>query len=172
NSARPGRTKGICAAGPFARRMPRHFEVVVIGGGPGGYPAAIRAAQLGKKVALVERDRLGGECLNYGCIPSKALIGTANLVQAIEAASERGIETGPVRVNIAQLQKWKASVVQRLTSGVAQLCRGNGVEVISGTASFTGPNGLHVAGGTSEDVTFDDAVIATGGRPSDLPSFR
>jgi dihydrolipoyl dehydrogenase len=152
--------------------MSRHFQVAVIGGGPGGYPAAIRAAQLGRKVALIERDRLGGECLNYGCIPSKALIGTANLVHAIEAASERGVETGPVRVNIAQLQKWKGSVVQRLTSGVAQLCRGNGVEVISGTASFTGPNGLHVEGGMSEDVTFDDAIIATGGRPSDLPAFR
>ena len=152
--------------------MARHFEVVVIGGGPGGYPAAIRAAQLGKKVALIERDRLGGECLNYGCIPSKALISTANLLHALEGAAERGLDIGPAKVNMAQLQKWKGNVVQRLTSGVAQLCRGNGVEVISGTASFTGPNALHVEGASAEDVTFGDAIIATGGRPSDLPAFR
>jgi dihydrolipoamide dehydrogenase len=158
--------------GPFRTAMPRQFQVAVVGGGPGGYPAAIRAAQLGKRVALIERDRLGGECLNYGCIPSKALIHTANMVQAIERLAERGVETGPVRVNIPQLQKWKQGVVQRLTSGVAQLCKGNGVEVLAGTASFSGPNSLRVEGGSADDITFDDAIIATGGRPSDLPAFR
>ena len=153
--------------------MARHADVVVIGGGPGGYPAAIRAAQLGRKVLLVERDRLGGECLNYGCIPSKALIHTANLVHAIERAAERGVETGPVKVNIAKLQTWKASVVQRLVSGIGQLCKGNGVEVVNGTAAFTEPNVVAVRGPTnSEDVLFNDAIIATGGRPSDLPAFR
>lgn len=157
---------------PFRTRMPRHFQVVVVGGGPGGYPAAIRASQLGKQVVLIERDRLGGECLNYGCIPSKALIHTANLVHAIEQAAERGVETGPVRVNIPQLQKWKGSVVHRLTSGIGQLCKGNGVEVISGTASFTGPNSLRVQGDSADDITFQDAIIATGGRPSDLPAFH
>jgi len=157
---------------PFRTPMPRHFQVVVIGAGPGGYPAAIRAAQLGKQVALIERDRLGGECLNYGCIPSKALIHTANLVHAIEGAAERGVETGPVRVNMPQLQKWKESVVQRLTSGIGQLCKGNGVEVVRGSASFTGPNGLRVEAPTSDDISFEDAIIATGGRPSDLPAFQ
>ncbi len=153
--------------------MARHAEVVVIGGGPGGYPAAIRAAQLGKHVLLVERDRLGGECLNYGCIPSKALIHTANLVHTIERAAERGVETGPVKVDIAKLQAWKSSVVQRLVNGVAQLCKGNGVEVVSGVASFTEPNALSVRRAEgSEEVLFDDAIIATGGRPSDLPAFR
>ncbi len=135
--------------------------------------SVIRAAQLGKHVLLVERDRLGGECLNYGCIPSKALIHTANLVHTIERAAERGVETGPVKVDIAKLQAWKSSVVQRLVNGVAQLCKGNGVEVVSGVASFTEPNALSVRRAEgSEEVLFDDAIIATGGRPSDLPAFR
>src|SRR5436853_5149773 len=86
----------------------RQVDVLVIGAGPGGYPAAIRAAQLQKRVLLVERDKLGGECLNYGCIPSKALIHTANLVHAIERAAERGVETGPVKVDMARLQQWKS----------------------------------------------------------------
>ncbi len=157
----------------FGRSVARQIDVVVIGAGPGGYPAAIRAAQLGKRVLLVERDKLGGECLNYGCIPSKALIHTGNLVQAIERAAERGVETGPVKVDMARLQAWKSSIVQRLVNGIGQLCKGNGVEVVAGQASFTGPGSLHIRGASvSEDVTFTDAVIATGGRPSDLPAFR
>ncbi len=153
--------------------MARQVDVVVVGAGPGGYPAAIRAAQLGKRVLLVERDKLGGECLNYGCIPSKALIHTANLVQAIEHAVERGVETGPVKVDMVRLQQWKSSVVQRLVTGIGTLCKGNGVEVVYGEASFTGPASLHVRGpNLSEDIGFGDAIIATGGRPSDLPAFR
>src|SRR2546426_1017040 len=146
---------------------------VVIGAGPGGYPAAIRAAQLGKRVLLVERDRLGGECLNYGCIPSKALIHTGNLIHAIERAGERGLETGPVKLDLAKLQQWKTSVVQRLVNGVGQLCKGNRVDVLSGHASFMGPNDLEIRKADGSDwVTFTDAIIATGGRPSDLPAFR
>src|SRR5439155_335143 len=133
----------------------------------------VRAAQLGKRVLLVERDRLGGECLNYGCIPSKALIHTGNLVRAIERAGERGVETGPVKVDLARLQQWKTSVVQRLVTGIGQLCKGNGVDVLSGHASFMGPNDLEVRKADGSDwVTFTDAIIATGGRPSDLPTFR
>jgi dihydrolipoamide dehydrogenase len=148
-------------------------DVVVIGAGPGGYPAAIRAAQLGREVLLIERDRLGGECLNYGCIPSKALIGTGNLVHAIRAASERGVDAGPVKVDFVKLQSWKSGVVERLTGGIAQLCKGNGVETAFGAASFTGPQGLRLRRreGGSEDLTFEHAIVATGGRPSDLPAF-
>src|SRR6184192_4217210 len=108
--------------------MGRQVDVLVIGAGPGGYPAAIRAAQLGKRVLLVERDKLGGECLNYGCIPSKALIHTAGIVHALEQAAERGVEAGPVKVDMGRLQQWKTSVVQRLSNGVGQLCKGNKVE--------------------------------------------
>src|SRR3989449_9442978 len=85
--------KGIKRAETFGRSVDRHVDLVVIGAGPGGYPAAIRAAQLGKRVLLVERDRLGGECLNYGCIPSKALIHTGNLIHAIAPPGERRLET-------------------------------------------------------------------------------
>jgi dihydrolipoamide dehydrogenase len=165
--------KGIRAGASIGRSVARKFEVVVIGAGPGGYPAAIRLAQLGKRVLLVERDRLGGECLNYGCIPSKALIHTANLVHAIERAADRGVETGPVKVDMVRLQQWKGTVVQRLTSGIGQLCKGNGVEVVSGQASFTGADRVQIQKSDgSEEVTFVDAIIATGGRPSDLPAIH
>src|SRR2546425_6515416 len=112
--------------------MARQVDVVVIGAGPGGYPAAIRAAQLGKRVLLVERDRLGGECLNYGCIPSKALIHTGNLIHAIERAGERGLETGPVKLDLAKLQQWKTSVVQRLVNRGGPVCEGKRVDRPSG----------------------------------------
>src|SRR6266480_3162260 len=153
--------------------MGRQVDVLVIGAGPGGYPAAIRAAQLGKRVLLVERDKLGGECLNYGCIPSKALIHTAGIVHALEQAAERGVEAGPVKVDMGRLQQWKTSVVQRLSNGVGQLCKGNKVEVVMGDASFTAPGkaAVRTPAGT-EEVEFKDAIIATGGRPSDLPMFR
>ena len=155
-------------------RMVRRADVVVVGAGPGGYPAAIRAAQLGKSVLLVERDRLGGECLNYGCIPSKALIHTANLLHAVRGASERGIELGDVKLDLARLQAWKSGIVEKLTTGIGTLCKGNGVEVAYGTASFTGPSSVRIdrRDGSSDDVDFGDAVVATGGRPSDLPAFR
>ena len=148
--------------------------MVVIGGGPGGYPAAIRAAQLGKKVLLVERHRLGGECLNYGCIPSKALIHAASLVKTIERAAEWGIDAGPARVDMARLQAWKQSVVDKLVNGVATLEKGNGVEVAFAEASFVDARTIRARypDGRTEDVEFGDAVIATGGRPSDLPAFR
>lgn len=154
--------------------MPRHADVVVIGGGPGGYPAAIRAAQLGKSVLLVERHKLGGECLNYGCIPSKALIHAASFAATIARARDWGVDAGPVHVDVARLQAWKASVVERLVSGVATLCKGNRVEVAFAQASFSGPQSIRMdfPDGRAEEVEFSDAVIATGSRPSDLPGFR
>ncbi len=153
--------------------MARSVDVLVIGGGPGGYPAAIRAAQLGKKVLLVERDRLGGECLNYGCIPSKALIHSANLVHHARKAEEFGIDIPDVHVDMKRLQGWKAGVVERLTSGVGVLCKGNGVEVVLGEAAFTSPGEARVTtSGGEETVAFANAIVATGGRPTDLPAFR
>jgi dihydrolipoamide dehydrogenase len=154
--------------------MTRHADVVVIGGGPGGYPAAIRAAQLGKAVLLVERHKLGGECLNYGCIPSKALIHVSNLVHMIPKAREWGVDVGAVGVDMSRLQKWKGSVVEKLVSGIAQVLKGNRVDTVIGEAAFTGPQSLsiHKSDGTTEEVEYGDAIIATGGRPSDLPGFR
>src|SRR5712691_5986550 len=124
--------------------MAPEADVVVIGAGPGGYPAAIRAAQLGRRVTLVERDRLGGECLNYGCIPSKALIRAGNLVHTLGRAKEWGVDVSGVSVDFRRLQAWKQGVVDRLNQGVARLCEGNGVEVVYGSARFTGPGAVEV----------------------------
>ena len=165
-------------ANPFLRaciptRVARAVDVLVIGAGPGGYPAAIRAAQLGKKVLLVERDRLGGECLNYGCIPSKSLIHAANVLDAARKAGEFGIEISDIHVDMRKLQAWKEGVVTRLTSGVAVLCKGNGAEVLYGEAAFTSPSEVLVKRADGEEsISFGNAIIATGGRPTDLPAFR
>jgi len=136
----------------------RAVDVLVIGAGPGGYPAAIRAAQLGKKVLLVERDRLGGECLNYGCIPSKSLIHAANVLDAARKAGEFGIEISDIHVDMRKLQAWKEGVVTRLTSGVAVLCKGNGAEVLYGEAAFTSPSEVLVKRADGEEsISFGNA---------------
>lgn len=147
-------------------------EVVVIGSGPGGYVSAIRLGQLGKKVKLVEKDKLGGVCLNVGCIPSKALITASKLVKNARSASKMGIDAD-VRIDYQRLQSWKQGVVDKLVGGISQLCKANGVEIIRGDAKFLSRNSLEVKGdsGTSL-IEFDQAVIATGSSPSDLPFLR
>ena len=147
-------------------------ELLVIGGGLGGYGGAIRAAQLGKQVTLVEKDKLGGVCLNCGCIPSKALIHAADLAYQAESSQELGI-SAQVQVDLAQLQRWKESIVERLTDGVARLCRGNGVEIVQGTARFAGPHEASVTGEEGEiKVEFENALIATGSSPIALPGLQ
>ncbi|MFQ6033877.1 MAG: dihydrolipoyl dehydrogenase, partial [Candidatus Bipolaricaulia bacterium] len=136
------------------------------------YGGAIRAAQLGKQVILVEKDELGGVCLNVGCIPSKALIHAAGLVHQAKSSQELGI-SAQVEVDFARLQRWKESIVERLTDGIARLCRGNGVKIVQGTAGFSGPHEAVVA--TEEGdltVEFEDALIATGSRPIELPGLQ
>src|SRR5215208_856335 len=123
--------------------MAKTFDAVVIGAGPGGYVAAIRLAQLGKKAALVDKEALGGVCLNWGCIPSKALIAAANLVEQVREAGERGITAEP-KVDVAKLRQFKNDVVKKLVGGVGMLEKGNGVEVIKGTATFVAPNAIEV----------------------------
>lgn len=147
-------------------------EVTVVGGGPGGYTAAIRAAQLGKRVQLIEKDRLGGICLNVGCIPSKALISASSLVSKIEDAGKMGITASGVAVDMQKLQEWKAGIVRKLTSGVARLCKGNNVQVIQGAARFTGKHTLRVerADGT-EEVEAEQIVLATGSQPIQIPGL-
>ena len=153
--------------------MARQVDLLVIGAGPGGYVAAIRAGQLGLKTLLVDRDnRLGGECLNYGCIPSKALIFTANLVHKLRRADEMGIEFSNLRVNMKKLQEYRQSVVDRLNRGIEQLCKANGVDILYGEASFLDPHRVRVKGATEEEVTAAKVIVATGSYPSDLPTFR
>src|SRR5690348_5360149 len=110
--------------------MLKEADVVVLGAGPAGYVCAIRLAQLGKKVTVIDRAELGGVCLNRGCIPSKALIYAGNLHEKMHHCKDMGFEVKGVEVNFPQLMKWKESVVQRLTGGVATLLKANGCQVI------------------------------------------
>jgi dihydrolipoamide dehydrogenase len=153
--------------------LTRVADVVVIGGGPGGYVCAIRSAQLGLKTILVERDQLGGICVAYGCIPSKALISMTKLYQRAKEGASFGIVADGIRVDLTALQKWKAGVVSTLETGVATLCRGNKVEVIEGTAEVIDAKRVKVmtSSGTEEVVT-KNLVIATGSRAISLPGLE
>ncbi|MCA1813953.1 MAG: FAD-dependent oxidoreductase, partial [Halobacteriales archaeon] len=152
--------------------MPR-TDVAVIGAGPGGYVAAIRLAQLGKRVTVIDQQFLGGVCLNVGCIPSKAIIHVAKQKRRTEHGAVMGLSSGPVRVDMVQLQKWKGEVVQRLVNGVAQLHKTLKVEFVKGPAKFTGPNSVEVQ--TQQGpvtIEAEHIVIAVGGRPIDIPGFK
>jgi dihydrolipoamide dehydrogenase len=149
------------------------FDAVVIGAGPGGYVAAIRLAQLGKKTALVEREELGGVCLNWGCIPSKALIAAANLVEEVKHAGDRGILIDPPRVDVAKLRAFKDGVVKKMTAGVGTLEKGNGVEVVRGSARFVSPGAVEVEVGPEKlRLEAKAFIVATGARPIEIPGFR
>src|SRR5438309_5692671 len=140
-------------------------DVAVLGGGPGGYTAAIRAAQLGAKVACIEKEpELGGTCLRVGCIPTKAWVQTAyGLKEAEETFGKLGVKVGAPELDFPAANEWKAGVVKQMTQGVAGLFKANGVEWVKGYGKFTGPNTIAVEG--DEDVTFKSAVIATGSFP-------
>src|SRR3954464_5811693 len=112
------------------------YEVVVIGSGPGGYVAAIRAAQLGKKTAVIERDKVGGRCLNYACIPAKAVLRSADLLGGGGDAGEYGVRVGSVEVDYAAIQARRGKVVETLTSGVSMLFKKNGIDMIEGDAAL------------------------------------
>jgi dihydrolipoamide dehydrogenase len=140
-------------------------DVAVLGGGPGGYPAAIRAAQLGANVVCIEKEAaLGGTCLRIGCIPTKAWVQTAfALKEAEETFAKLGVKVGSPELDFAAANEWKEAVVKQLTQGVAGLFKANGVEWVKGTGRFKDANTLAVEGG--EDVTFKSAIIATGSYP-------
>jgi dihydrolipoamide dehydrogenase len=140
-------------------------DIAVLGGGPGGYTAAIRAAQLGARVACVEKEpELGGTCLRVGCIPTKAWVQTAfALKEAEESFAKFGVQVGEARLDFAASNAWKAGVVNQMTSGVASLFKANGVEWVKGYGKFKDANTISVEGG--EDVTFKTAIIATGSFP-------
>ncbi len=149
-------------------------EFLIIGGGPGGYVAAIRAAQLGRGVVLVEQDRLGGVCLNIGCIPSKALIHAANLYHKIPELSPLGISVEGLRLEVERLRAWKEGIVERLREGIAKLLAANGVRVIHGRARLVGPDKARVEspGPEAELVEFGHCLLATGSRPLELPGLE
>jgi dihydrolipoamide dehydrogenase len=146
-------------------------DLLVIGGGPGGYTAALHAARLGRQVTLVEREALGGTCLNVGCIPSKALIEVADAVAAPERVAPWGV-TATATVDMTGVREHLDRVVASLTGGVTALLERAGVTVIVGTARFTRPNRVAVEhDGSVDHLEFTDAVVATGSRPVDLPDL-
>src|SRR3954454_11620503 len=140
-------------------------DVAVLGGGPGGYTAAIRAAQLGAKVACIEREpELGGTCLRVGCIPTKAWVQTAfALKEAEEHFAKFGVEVGEAKLDFPASNVWKAGVVKQMTSGVASLFKANGVQWVKGAGRFKDANTIVVEGG--DDVSFRNAIVATGSSP-------
>ena len=148
-------------------------DAVVIGSGPGGYVAAIRIGQLGKKVVCVEKAAPGGICLNVGCIPSKALITAAKQYEHTKHDETMGIIAKDVSVDVARLQAWKGQVVDKLTSGVKQLLKGAGAQLVMGTAKLVAKNKVEVArqDGQTLLIEADHIVIATGSRPIQIPGF-
>lgn len=151
----------------------RKVQTVVIGAGPGGYVAAIRAAQTGQKVTIIEKEFIGGTCLNVGCIPSKAVIHASTLFDRLQHSASIGVEVDGVRANLAKMIDWKSSIVKRLTDGVSGLLDANRVEVVRGDAKFTSPNSLEVKSSNgTETLEFTDCVIATGSVPIELPEFK
>src|ERR1043166_2807619 len=122
------------------------FDVVVVGGGPGGYPAAIRAAQHGLRVALIEKERPGGVCLNWGCIPTKAMLRSAEVLETMQHSADFGVLADNIRLDYPKILQRKDSIVKGLTDGVGQLLKANGVTVFQGHARFTAPTVLDVVG--------------------------
>ncbi|MBY0383833.1 dihydrolipoyl dehydrogenase [bacterium] len=150
------------------------FDVCVIGAGPGGYVAAIRSAQLGLKTAIVEREKLGGVCLNVGCIPSKAMISAAHFLHRMQHdAPTMGFEIkGDVKLDAKKLQSWKQSVCDKMSGGVQQLLKGNTVEILSGDASFLDAKTLQIKSkDKTEKISAKNYIIATGSRPIEIPGF-
>lgn len=153
--------------------FPIETDTLVLGAGPGGYVAAIRAAQLGQKVTIVEKSNLGGVCLNVGCIPSKALIAAGHRYETALNSESMGITAENVKVDFSKVQDWKASVVNKLTSGVEGLLKGNKVEIVRGEGYFVDANTIRVMDENSaQTYTFKNAIIATGSRPIELPTFK
>src|SRR5512147_1442636 len=151
------------------------FDVAVIGAGPGGYVAAIRAAQLGLKTAIVEREHLGGICLNWGCIPTKALLRTAELYHQMGRAAEFGLACDNLRFDLARVVERSRKVAGRLSSGVAYLMKKNKIAVIDGEANLQGQGRIAVTGkdgSAPTTITAKHIIIATGARARELPGLE
>ena len=145
------------------------YDVIVIGSGPGGYHAAIRAAQLGLKVACAEKEYLGGVCLNVGCIPTKALLHIAEDLREAEHAKDYGIDFGKPKIDLNALNKWKDSVVSKMTGGVKMLFKGNKVDLLEGEATFIDTHSIAIGDKSYRAKSF---IIATGSSPIQIPGFE
>jgi dihydrolipoamide dehydrogenase len=167
----PAAPQSVAATGTASGKGDVHAEVVVLGSGPGGYTAAFRAADLGKKVVLIEKyPSLGGVCLNVGCIPSKALLHVAKVITEAEDMASHGVSFGKPKIDLDELRAFKNSVVGQLTGGLSGLAKGRKVEVVQGYGRFTGPNMIEVIGDSGKtNVSFDQCIIAAGSEPVNLP---
>ncbi|ARK22588.1 dihydrolipoyl dehydrogenase [Sporosarcina ureae] len=153
--------------------FPIEVDTLVVGSGPGGYVAAIRAAQLGQKVTIVEKNTIGGVCLNVGCIPSKAMISVGHRFVAAKNSDSMGITAQSVELDFSKAQKFKESVVSKLTGGVSGLLKGNNVETVEGEAYFVDANTVRVMTDKSaQTYKFNNVIIATGARPVEISSFK
>ena len=148
-------------------------DVLIIGGGPGGYVAAIKLGQLGKRSVLVDRDKLGGECLNYGCIPSKALISAAGTAYKSKKAKEAGFDETSPKIDWDKVVAWKGQMIGGFVKNVGVLVKGNKSEFVNGVAKFTSRRTALITkpDGATETVEFDQALIATGSEPIGIPGF-
>lgn len=146
--------------------VPEEVDIAIVGGGVGGYIAAIRAAELGKSVALVEKDKLGGHCLNYACIPSKTLLHIADILHAAKNSAKFGLSSGDVSIDAKRMYEWRMSVSKRLEDGVAFLCKSNEIDVFKAQATFLSSSKLQLTDGLELD--FKKAIVATGSVPIEL----
>ena len=169
--ASPPAASPVSAASPSPAKGDLHAEVLVIGAGPGGYSAAFRAADLGKKVVLVDRGpTLGGVCLNVGCIPSKALLHAAKVIDETRDMTDHGIAFTAPSIDIAKLRGWKDGIIKKLTGGLAGLAKQRKVTVLTGTGTFASPTSVLVKTAEgNKTISFDRAIIACGSEPATLP---
>ncbi|MCL5090252.1 MAG: dihydrolipoyl dehydrogenase [Candidatus Marsarchaeota archaeon] len=149
--------------------IPEKVDIAVIGGGVGGYVAAIRASQLGKSVAIIEKDKLGGHCLNYACIPSKTLIHISDLFYKMRNSEKFGIAAEKISIDPKKMYDWRISVSKKLEEGVSFLCKSYNIDVLNTTATFISPNKLQLSDGV--EIDFDKAIIASGSEPAKLSGF-
>ncbi|WP_170755882.1 dihydrolipoyl dehydrogenase [Ruegeria lacuscaerulensis] len=163
--------QAVAATGTATGQGDVHADVVVLGSGPGGYTAAFRAADLGKKVVMIERNpTLGGVCLNVGCIPSKALLHVAKVITEAEEMGAHGVSFGKPKIDLDELRAFKDSVVGKLTGGLDGLSKGRKVQIVRGYGRFSGPNMIEVVGDDGmTTVSFDLCIIAAGSEPVELP---
>ncbi|MDQ2818133.1 MAG: dihydrolipoyl dehydrogenase [Candidatus Eremiobacteraeota bacterium] len=154
--------------------MAASHDVIVIGGGPGGYSAAIRSAQLGKRVLCVEKERLGGVCLNWGCMPSKALLHVGEVITAAREIKAMGIEFEPPKIDLGVLNAWKAKMIDDLVGGIGTLFKANKVDWAVGSASIVDRTSVKIqaADGAEQSHSAENLIVATGSEPIPLPGFE
>ena len=148
-----------------------NFDIAIIGAGPGGYVAAIKASQNGKKVALIDKGPLGGTCLNVGCIPTKTLLASSLVLNKVKHAADFGITTGPISFDFAHMKNRKDMVIQSIRKSLEGLLQSNAITILRGAAEFISPKELKIKGETSSIIKAEKIIIATGSEPLDVPSF-